>query len=261
MNKCIAYCTAKTYHFEEIRDHFLSNYKTALYRDTLHVSIDEGDIFIYPFGVAVFWNCGADRIRSVLEDLKKYHNGEHEPPIIDEFTYSVTDGGGRIREDHIILSSDEAPEKIAISHAISQSLKLSELENYAQKTIDATSHIPQNIAHTGGSRLKRREIARMRGTLFLVESEINLKFELLDTPEFFWEYPEVEPNYEMTARYLEVRPRVEILNKKLSIIRELFDMLADEQNHKHSAVLEWIIIWLIAIEIVMFFVKEFITLN
>ena len=39
---------------------------------------------------------------------------------------------------------------------------------------------------------------------------------------------------------------------------ELFEMLADEQKHKHSATLEWIIIWLIAVEILMFLVNDFV---
>ena len=260
MNRCTAYCTAKTYDFEGIREHFHSRHKTAIYRDCIHVDIDEGDILLYPFGVAVFWNCTTDRIMSVLGEIKIFENGSHGKPLIDEFTYSIMENGGRIHEDHIILSSDDILEKLAFSHGIGQSLKLSELENYAWETIEATSHIPQNLARTGRTKLKRREISRMRGTLFIVSSEINLKFELLDTPEFFWEYPEVEHYYEMTARYLDIRPRVEILNKKLSIIRELFDMLAGEQNHKHSSVLEWIIIWLIAIEIIFFLIKEFFNL-
>jgi len=33
-------------------------------------------------------------------------------------------------------------------------------------------------------------------------------------------------------------------------------MLADEQNHKHSSLLEWIIIWLIAIEIFFFLMHD-----
>ena len=34
-----------------------------------------------------------------------------------------------------------------------------------------------------------------------------------------------------------------------------WQMMADEQKHSHSSMLEWIIIILIAIEIVLFFVK------
>jgi uncharacterized Rmd1/YagE family protein len=109
-------------------------------------------------------------------------------------------------------------------------------------TIEDTAHIPRALAETGRLNLSRRAIARMRGKLYLAVSDINLNFDLLDTPEFFWEYPEVEHVYTLTATYLDVKPRIEVLNKKVHVIHELFEMLAEEQNHKHSTVLEWIII-------------------
>ncbi|MFT4940233.1 MAG: putative Rmd1/YagE family protein, partial [Paraglaciecola sp.] len=80
------------------------------------------------------------------------------------------------------------------------------------------------------------------------------------TPEFFWEYPEFESIYNLAARYLEIHTRVDLLSKKLATIHELFDMLADEQKHQHSSFLEWIIIILIAVEIVMFAAMELQTL-
>jgi len=55
----------------------------------------------------------------------------------------------------------------------------------------------------------------------------------------------------MAANYLEIRQRTEVLSKKLETIHELLEMLADEQKHLHSSTLEWIIIWLIAVEILM----------
>ena len=60
----------------------------------------------------------------------------------------------------------------------------------------------------------------------------------------------------MTSRYLDIRPRVELLSNKLDVIHELFEMLADDLNHKHSSFLEWIIIILIAFEIVTFGAEE-----
>jgi uncharacterized Rmd1/YagE family protein len=89
----------------------------------------------------------------------------------------------------------------------------------------------------------------MRGELFLAKSRINLHYDLLDSPEFFWEYTELSSYYNTVANYLEIRNRIEVLNKKLEVIHEIFDMLAEEQKHRHSSLLEWIIIWLICVEV------------
>jgi uncharacterized Rmd1/YagE family protein len=99
--------------------------------------------------------------------------------------------------------------------------------------------------------LNRKAMAKIRGQLFLTKSDIILNYDLLDTPEFFWEHPEYQHIYSMAANYLEIRQRTDVLSKKLETIHELLEMLADEQKHQHSSALEWIIIWLIAVEIVM----------
>jgi uncharacterized Rmd1/YagE family protein len=46
-----------------------------------------------------------------------------------------------------------------------------------------------------------------------------------------------------------VESRVEVLNKRLDLIKELFDMLASELHNSHSNTLEWIVIILIVVEV------------
>ena len=87
--------------------------------------------------------------------------------------------------------------------------------------------------------------------LFSVKSDIVLNYGLLDTPDFFWHNPELQPFYSQLAQYLEIRLRVDLLAKKVETIHELFEMLADEQKHRHSSMLEWLIIALIAVDIVL----------
>lgn len=94
------------------------------------------------------------------------------------------------------------------------------------------------------------------GALFIERSSINLRADVLDTPEFFWEYPELEPLYTMTANYLDVRSRVEILNKRLDIIHDLFEVLGTELNHLHSNRLEMTIILLIVIEVLIALLRD-----
>jgi uncharacterized Rmd1/YagE family protein len=98
-------------------------------------------------------------------------------------------------------------------------------------------------------------LAKERGRVYLEKSHVILQFNLLDTPEFIWEYPELEHYYLALSRYLEITPRATVLKNRLEVIQELLEMMADEQKHSHSSMLEWIIIILIAIEIGLFFFK------
>ena len=255
MPRCIAHVLAKRFDFEALHKQLSSHHTTALYRDTLYLD-DAGDTFIFPYGVVVLWGVAHDREQRLLAELSPYLIEPVGEPLHDLFDYVLDSEQPRIHNDQIGLSGDFMMERLAVSHGLAQSVKLGELERYAEQTIEETAHIPRNIANSGHSRLKRRDIARMRGRLFLVESDIHLHHALLDTPEFFWEYPELEGLYAMTAKYLDVRPRIEVLNKKLQVIHDMFDMLADEQKHQHSSLLEWIIIWLIAFEILIFLLHD-----
>lgn len=60
----------------------------------------------------------------------------------------------------------------------------------------------------------------------------------------------------MTANYLDVRNRVEILNQRLDIIHDLFEVLGTELNHVHSNRLEWTIICLIVIEVIIALLRD-----
>jgi uncharacterized Rmd1/YagE family protein len=176
--------------------------------------------------------------------------------IDDEFTFEAGAEKLFIKNDHIYLSDDNVMTRLAISHGIAQSTQLGQFEYQVQDTISDTAHIPENIAKTGSSQLSRKQLARLRGRLFITKSDIMLNYDLLDVPDFFWEYPELDNYYVIVAEYLEIRQRIEVLSKKLETIHELFEMMADEQKHKHSSLLEWIIIWLIAFEIVVFLVHD-----
>jgi uncharacterized Rmd1/YagE family protein len=50
--------------------------------------------------------------------------------------------------------------------------------------------------------------------------------------------------------FLDVPERVELLNKRLSILKELLEVLNTQLSNQHSTKLEIIVIWLIVAEIV-----------
>jgi len=230
------------------------------YMDVLHIEQANWEAFVFPYGAFVGWGMGYNDEQFLLKELSRNCNGEHDTVFVDRFTFAEDAETTRLHNDHIALGSSSTLDKLAVSHGLAQSVKLMEFEDQAQRTIEETSYIPENIARYGKANLGRNAIAKLRGMLYLVRSDIHLHFDLLDTPEFFWEYPELQDTYSQISRYLEIEQRVQLLSNKLDIIQELLNMLADEQNHKHSSVLEWIIIWLIAVEIAMFFAHDILQL-
>ncbi|MDD2870839.1 MAG: RMD1 family protein [Candidatus Gracilibacteria bacterium] len=250
MKKSISYCVAVKYDFKNLVSYLENNYKLTKYKNFCIIKFEEGLSFIFDYGSVVNWNLSYDDSKKILDELEKFEISPIDENIFEEFFYEEKEGGElKISNDKVYLSTTTIEEKIGVSHSMAQSIKLSYFETATQNTIEETKNIPNNLAKTGNILLKSNEISKMRGNLFMTKSRINLHYDLLDSPEFFWEYPELLKYYETTANYLEIKTRIEVLNKKLEVIHEMFQMLADEQKHKHSSLLEWIIIWLIVVEV------------
>ncbi|KPJ92715.1 MAG: sad1-interacting factor 2 [Gammaproteobacteria bacterium SG8_15] len=252
-----AICQCGYYDFPALRNHLCQIYNAVSYRNVLQLNWQGGEAVVFDYGVVVFWHVAPAERSALLELLKEYAREPLTDLLDDEFSYELNAAQASLKDDHICLNDDDILTRLSVSHGIAQSTKLGQYEARVQKTITSTEYIPESIASTGKSGLKRKELAKMRGFLYLTKSDVALHYDLLDVPEFFWEYPELQSYYSLIADYLEVRPRIEVLNKKLETIQDLLQMIADEQKHAHSSLLEWIIIWLIAIDIVILLVQEF----
>jgi uncharacterized Rmd1/YagE family protein len=248
---CLTVCLAQSFRFSELREKLLDSTRAQVFRNALIVDYKEGCSIVFSYGVVVHWNVSLDERRALQTLLLEYSVRPDTNPQEDNFSYEFGCEQDRFQYDHIELKSSDFKVLLAMSHAMAQSIKLAAFEGHAIDTIRATSHLPESLAREGKIKLNRKAMAKIRGQLFLTKSDIILNYDLLDTPEFFWEHPEYQGIYSMAANYLEIRQRTDVLSKKLETIHELLEMLADEQKHLHSSVLEWIIIWLIAVEIGM----------
>ncbi|MGR9088746.1 MAG: RMD1 family protein [Gammaproteobacteria bacterium] len=256
LKQCEVFCLARQFDISGLARSLSDRSLIRLIKGALMVESNESCSVILAYGAVVHWNIGRQE-QSALHELLLGH-AENPAAVIEEenFTYALDCPSTRIIEDHIEIDSSDPMVLFSLSLGMAQSIKLASFESNAIATINNTSYIPKSLAETGKIRLSRREIAIIRGQLFLTKNDIILNYDLLDTPDFFWEYPEYEDYYTLVAKYLEILPRTEVLSKKLETIHELFEMLADEQKHRHSSRLEWIIIYLIALEIVMMVVEK-----
>lgn len=257
-SRCIAYCTASSYSLKRLQEALKAHYKASLFRDVVYFDLSTSsdsltevkDVFCFSYGVVVMWGLNVDEEQEFLLQLKEFENGPQEAYERELMSFSFG-SVARIVEEVIELPDIDVLSRLAISHGMAQSVRLATFENIIQKTIDKTRNIPEQLAAKGKIPLSKKEIRRKMGELFLERSSVNLHFDILDVPEFFWDHSELEPLYVMIANHLDLETRVEVLNQRLDIVHDLFEMLGNELNHQHSSKLEWIIIWLIVIEVLL----------
>eukprot|EP00981_Chlorochromonas_danica_P000279 scaffold61_cov180-Ochromonas_danica.AAC.31 len=216
------------------------------------------DIFYFDYGCVVFWGLTPSEEKAALKELEAFTIDPVSPVELEnsfdtmEFVCDRASNPQRpIRFDRMKLRSLNTNEKLALSYAMAQSSKLFVFEQKVLQSVERTRYLPKELALQGKISCSKKDLNRLIGQLFVEQTEVNLFSSILDTPDFLWEDDEYFPIYEYTRSYLEVDDRVELLNSRLSVIRELLDVLTAQVADTNSTRLEWIIIWLIAIEIVM----------
>ena len=227
------------------------------------------DCFVFAFGSVVGWDLTEEQLGTLEERLSAFVGKPVKDVKKDKVVYTgaaarkemENQGGSDVEESvrlkpkiiygNIQLTSSNSFEKLAYSYALAQSVRLDVFEDDIERAISATSQIPMHLAKMGTVGLSNRAVTIKMGELFLQRSNVNLHSDILDTPELFWEFDEYEQMYILGRSYLDIDKRIGILNQRLDIMKDLYEMLQNELNVKHSAKIEIIIIVLILAEIVL----------
>ncbi|KAK9235167.1 hypothetical protein V1525DRAFT_410714 [Lipomyces kononenkoae] len=213
------------------------------------------EIFVFEYGVIVLWGFTVQEEQRILRELPRFELEKLAPQDvqIEEFNYYITKSyQPRIYNDFIALrDASNYMTKLSISHAIAQSVKISLFEELVDHTIKTTQDIPIGIARTGKVQMSRKKIMMQIGDLFILRININLHGSIIDSPELMWSEPQLEPLYQATKSYLEINQRVSVLNQRLEVISDLLQMLKEQLGHAHEEYLEFVVIILIAAEIMV----------
>lgn len=180
------------------------------------------------------------------QDLDKVFSSKNEvtPKIAGE---SFLSG------DLIIINSLDSDQgmldKAAFSSGVSRSTNLAVLEKAMEKHISKTRTITENISKGTKLNLRSSDALKSIGRLFLIRGKLNLYSELIETPDLYWSEPQLEDIFKNVSRYLDIGPRINILNSKLDYSTDECRALISLLNERNSTFLEWIIIYLIAFEL------------
>ncbi|KAK3671429.1 hypothetical protein LTR78_008707 [Recurvomyces mirabilis] len=244
-----------------------------------------GDVFVFPSGTVVAWNVPEALVYKMVEQWlpKAAENGHLDKLEVEDMEYleDPSRDSSKIVGDTIILGTnasgsmadvktsnsmaaeddpahqrhetDTVLAKIAFSSALARSTKLAVLENLLSNYFTTTRSIPTTLSAGSRLRFSRAFILKKTGELLSIRAQLNLYSELTDSlPDLFWDSPHelgLENYYEQVGRALDVGIRIKVLNERMDYASEIAAVLRERLSEKHSTELEWLIIFLISVEV------------
>lgn len=254
-----------------------------------------GDVFVFPSGTVVAWaipeSILTPLVSKVLLPAAKYPLDQLEEEDLD-YSEDPKRENSSIRGDRIVLgtkprSSQSSAEnevdaslpadteglqvhsrnldtvltKIAFSSGLARSTKLAVLETLLRDYQESTRTIPSQLSRGGRMPFTRSFISKKTGQLLSIRAQLNLYSELTDSlPDLFWDSRHelgLEGYYDQVSRALDTNIRIKTLNEKMDYAQEIASVLRQHLSEAHGVRLEWIIIVLIAVEVVFALQREF----
>ncbi|KAG6379724.1 DUF155-domain-containing protein [Boletus reticuloceps] len=240
-------------------------------RSKFYAVPNEAEIFVFGYGTVVIWGMTEPQEKRFLASVRRFEVDRLRPDEVEmeDLNYYYANYS-RIYNDVITLRHGSGymyvgsyplfcyamtpravGPKLSLSHALSQSVKISLFEELISSKIEETKDIPETLSETGKIGMPHKEIMRKTGELFILRTNINTVGSVLDSPEVFWTYPDLQPLYEAARSYLEVPQRIDLLNTRVEVLQDMLQLLKESVSSRHSERLEQIVIVLIAIEIVL----------
>lgn len=247
-----------------------------------------GDIFVFPSGTVVAWNIREVTMLNLISValLPAAENAQTEHFETEDLRYIEDPNShrSRMRGDRIDIGVKISPDlladaspsmmthlpatdeqhaqqhatdlvlaKVAFSSGLARSVKLAALENSFEAYFQSTRTIPDLMSQGSKIPFTRRFVIRKTGELLKLRAQLNLSSELTDSlPDMFWDSKYelgLERYFEQVGRALDVNVRSRVLNQRMDYAQEIVTVLREQLSERHGLTLEWLIIGLIAIEV------------
>jgi uncharacterized Rmd1/YagE family protein len=218
-----------------------------------------GIAVLFRYGVAVLIGLSAADERIFLEKLKPRIGGQLAR--FEEETAIVTLAGeaeDQVQAGGPVQLRDMSPERLlVIADVLAKSVVLAHDERDVAKVFEIIEPFAKELADHGRTRRDRKGVLQLIGNALMVQHRVSGRVAIGEKPDALWDRPDLERLYARLEDEYELKERVDTLNRKLAVVAETANTLADIIDTRRSLRLELIVVVLIALEIVATFYQIF----
>lgn len=217
----------------------------------LEIDRDGGIAVLFRYGVVVLFGVQAEDEARFIDTLKVLVTNLYPTPEIEEM--EIHSGRNSIGVQSGAVSLDDITlEKLQIiADALSKNLVLSLYEKKVAGEFDKIEPLAQELALKGNVSAGSRKLLSKIGHMLLIQHRMVGRAEIGDKPETLWNFPHLGSLYASLEDEFELLERQSALDRKLGLISDTAQTLADVWDNKQLHKLEWYVIGLILFEIIL----------
>lgn len=210
------------------------------------------------FGTVTFWNVSKNLRNEFIREISPFIENFNQELYFSDVIKILT---GKEIEDvkfgKVYLTKIDKEKVQIISLALSQSVALERYETEIEERVSEMERIINTLREGSFRNLKEKYLLNQIGDIIAVRQKTISHLSLLDKPETAWERLEIEKLYDKLYFEFDLHDRIDILNEKIKFLSDHHKILLDFISAQRSNFLEMIIIFLITIEILIFFFEVF----
>jgi uncharacterized Rmd1/YagE family protein len=222
---------------------------------------DAGIAVLFRYGVIVFIGLAAGDEPAFLEKVtpritSRFSGKEEETAtirLVAEQDDQVSLGGS------IDVKAMSLERLLIIADVLAKSVVLAHDEREVAKVFEIIEPFAQQLATRGRTPRNRTGILKLIGSALLVQHRVSGRVAVTEKPDALWDRYELERLYARLEDEYELKERFDALNRKLAVVADTADTLADMIDTRRSLRLEIVVVLLIAFEIVVTFYQIFVT--
>jgi uncharacterized Rmd1/YagE family protein len=207
-------------------------------------------VVVFRYGVVVLFGMNPLQEDEILQSIDgriigRYERREQEMTQIE----IAPDKDEQIAPNGIVTLKALLPEHVLIlADAIATNVILAHDEKDVSAVFDVIEPLARELAEHGRTPGGRRTILKHIGNALLVQQRVSGLVAVTEKPDVLWERPDLERFYTKLEDEYELKERADLLNRKLTVISNTGQALADIIDTERSLRLEQIIIALILLE-------------
>jgi uncharacterized Rmd1/YagE family protein len=225
--------------------------------DELFFQIEENKyLYILRYGVLTQLNLSEEQFTEIKKQILPACRNLVETSIHEEQLIETGSVENKISHNKIQIKNSNADVLRMIMLYISQSVTLDYYAELTTKLLEDTNQHTQLLERKGELSITGTNLKKYIGKTLLLKNLIAQNLYIFDSPEETWDNERLDKLHIELKRHLDLQDRARSVSEELGIVKENLELFKDILQYRNSIYLEWVVIILIAVEVVSFLVEK-----